>query len=434
MSLVGDIIMGVREQMTDLPQSLSAPFIASVGTSAGGAGPVIFFAGQVVTYQVTQLNPWGESSPTAVATFTIPGGGPFYLTVAGACSYVATAVRFYFSTIANAPLDQYFQVTIATQGTFVLTAGGTQSGFTTPPFRSSAWMPDTDGTAASAYTLYRWLSDGLETASTITDGIRDITGIPSKVGVAQYPLIGLWKKIDNNWYDGYPVEQGTKQQIFRHSPVTGLSGTVTMNVSSDRQLVEFWPQPERTAGSGTLNAPMTAVATTMNFSPGSSGFVLGFGLALIGTYPPTVTQSGIGPNSCELVYYSTTGTGTLLNLNRGMGGTQPQAWPSGTPIMEINAYMSGLRLPVKYTPGQALLSLSLPPAWVDLLRVYMLYRYRDSEQNRQEASSLLKEFEAKCQANRGNRQVLGPRRVQVGGSGVEVASGFGSPFGGVVLP
>lgn len=434
MALVGDIIMGTREQMTDLPQSLAAPLsVTTSQTTIGTSGPILFSAGQTVYYQVTQLTPWGESTPTALANVSIAANNT-WLAVAGACSYNASAVRVYFTTVANAPLEQYFQLTLNSQGTFVVIVGGTITGISQPPQRTSAWLPDTDGTSASASTLYRWLNEGLKAAAVIADGIRDITGIPSIVGSAQYRLIGYWKRIDNNFYDGYPVVQGTKMEIFRHSPVTGLSGTCTMNVSSNRQFVEFYPQPQRTAGNGTLSSALAIDGTTLNFTPGSSGFVLGFGLALIGTYPPTLENSQTGPGSCELVYFSTTASGQLFNLSRGMGGTQPQAWPIGTPIQEINIYMTGLRNPITYSVGQSALSLSLPPAWEDAIRSYMLYRFRDAEQNRNEASSLLKEFEMKCKAMTGTRQVMGPRRIQVGGTATEVAGGFGSPFGGVILP
>ena len=428
MPLVGDIIMGCREQMTDLPQGLSAPTVAVSETPSTG-GPVVFIAGQVVNYAVTQLNPWGESAPQT-GSYTVIGAS-VSLVFAGACSYTATAVRVYFSTIANAALDQYFQLPVSTQGTYVLIAGGTQTGFSPPPKRTSAWNPDTDGTSVSASSIYRWMNDGLNRAAVVADGIKDITGVPSTVGTAQYSLIGIWKRIDSNFYDGYPLEQGTKQMIFRHSPVTGLAGTVTMNSNSNRQRVEFWPQPQRSAGKGVLSAAMGLNDTTLTFTPGASGFVLGFGLALVGTYPPTALT---GPNSCELVYYSGTGAGTLLALNRGEGGSVQQAWPIGTPIQEVNMYMTGMRKPINYTVGQANVVVSLPPEWVDAIRVYLLYRFRDAEQNRQEAKSLLDEFNAKCKEMTATRGVMGPRRVQVGGTGVEIASGFGSPFGGIIVP
>jgi hypothetical protein len=48
---------------------------------------------------------------------------------------------------------------------------------------------------------------------------------------------------------------------------------------------------------------------------------------------------------------------------------------------------------------------------------------------------MLKSCEQKCQAIKGNRQVMSPRRVQCGGGGnVEVANFAGSYFGGVILP
>ena len=439
MSLVGDIIMGCREQMTDLPSALPSPVVTSASTTAPISGPVSFPTGSTVNYQVTQSNPWGESGATATATLAIGFGGPFSAVIAGFCSFMATSVRVYFSTTPGGfssvvpPLDQFFELPVSQQGTFVVIVGGTSSGFSTAPVRSSAWNPDTDGTSASAFTMYRWLNDGSETLGLTVGGIRDTTGIPTAVGVAQYSLIHRWKKIDNVFYRGYPLIQGTKQQVFRHSPVTGLSGTVTVNTSAERQIMEFWPQPDETAGIGTLTSAIGITDTSLTYTPGSSSFQLGFGMAIIGTYPPTAQ---LGANSCELVYFSGTGDGSQLEaMTRGLGGTMAQAWPVGTVVQEGLVYMTGLRFPQKYMPGQANFVLSLPSAWVDALRVYMLYRFRDAEQNRQEAKSLLDEFNQKAKELASQHQLAGPRQVQIGGaSGVEVASGFGSPFGGIVIP
>lgn len=434
MSLVGDIIMGCREQMTDLPQGLPAPSVASVSETAPVAGPVTFTTGQIVRYAVTQFNPWGESAPQS-GQYTVIGAN-VALVFAGACSFTATKIRVYFSGIIGAALDQFFELALNTQGTYVVIVGGTQAGFTTPPLRTSAWNPDTDGTSVSAASIYRWLNDGLETAAQTSDGIRDTTGVPSKVGVAQYQLVGQWKRIDNGFYRGYPMIQGTKQQVFRHSRVTGLSGTITMNTAAERQIFEMWTQPDTTAGLGVTTAGISATDTALNFNPVSSSFELGFGMALIGQYPPVVASAKTGIGSVELVYFSGMGNGNqLVNMTRGLGGTQPQAWPAGTGVQEANVFLTGLRLPAKYSVGMANLVLQLPPAWVDAIRVYLLYRFRDAEQNRNEAQSLLKEFTAKCEAMRGNRQVMGPRQVQIGGGGgVEVSAIGGSPFGRIILP
>lgn len=435
MSLVGDIIMGCREQMTDLPQGLVPPATASVTETSPVAGPVTFFAGQIVSYQVTQFNPWGESASLAVGTYTVIGSN-MALVFAGSCSYTATKIRVYFSVINGAALEQYFELVLNNQGTFVVTVGGTPTGFTAPPLRTSAWNPDTDGTSVSAASMYRWLNDGLETAAQTSDGIRDTTGVPSTISVAQYQLVGQWKRIDNGFYRGYPMIQGKKQQVFRHSPVRGLSGLIAMNTAAERQIFELWTQPDTTAGKGTLTGAITSTDTILNFTPGGSNFELGFGMALLGTYPPTVPSALTGTGSCELVYFSGMGPGTqLLAMTRGLGGTQPQAWPIGTTVQEANIFLTGLRLPARYSVGQANLVLSLPPAWVDAIRVYLLYRFRDAEQDRASAEKLLKEFNAKCEAMRGNREVMARGQIQIGGGGgVEVASGFGSPFGGVIIP
>src|ERR1700728_1023928 len=124
MPLVGDIIMGCREQMTDLPQSLLPPVVASISEeSFTTSPPLIFLAGQIFRYQVTQLNPWGESAPTTIATHTVVQPA-CSIVVGGACSYSATAIRIYFSVINGAALDQYFQISLNNQGTFVATITG----------------------------------------------------------------------------------------------------------------------------------------------------------------------------------------------------------------------------------------------------------------------------------------------------------------------
>jgi hypothetical protein len=62
-------------------------------------------------------------------------------------------------------------------------------------------------------------------------------------------------------------------------------------------------------------------------------------------------------------------------------------------------------------------------------------RFKGAEQDIEGQQSMLKSCEQKCQAIKGNRQVMSPRRVQVGGSsGVETVAGLGGYFGGVLLP
>jgi hypothetical protein len=201
-----------------------------------------------------------------------------------------------------------------------------------------------------------------------------------------------------------------------------------MNQDSVIQQVEFYPQSSRTSGNGTLTSALSATANVIPYTLGSSGWVLGFGLALLGPYPAD-------PSACELVYYSGNVSNQLSPVTRGMGGTFATAWPAGTPVLECNLYLTGLRYPTHYTRGQAANQLGLPPAWVDVLKDCLSARFKGAEQDLEGQQSLIKLVEAKCNGIKGAREVMSPRQVQVGGSsGVQTVSGAGGFFGGVILP
>lgn len=422
-SLVGDALLSLREQAADPPSFLSAPTSVTVTPSPTGALTYYF--------KVTQLTPWGESDASAeVAQANCAIGSTF--TVAGNCSFAATAIRVYFSLTTAGGEDRYYEYTVPSGGIgafsipFSLSSTGITQGF--PPTRSSAWLPDTDGTALSAAALYRWINEGLDATTALTEGIRDVTGIPSTAGQAQYQVVSNWRKLTSGFYDGYPITMGSKSDVFRRSNVRGISGTTVLNQDSVVQQVELYPQSSRTSGNGTLNGALTAAATSIPYTPGSSGWVLGFGLALIGSYPDD-------PSLNELVYYSGNASNSLSPVTRGMGGTIPRAWPSDTPIFEANIYFSGIRYPMHYQRGQAANQLQLPPAWIDVLKDYLDSRYKRAEQDIQGATAIYKMFEQKCLAIKGNREVMSPRKVQVGGqTGVETVSGTGGYFGSVILP
>jgi hypothetical protein len=422
-SLVGDAVMSLREMAADPPLALPAPASVTVTPSPTGSTSIWF--------SVTQLTPWGESPASTEIALTNGAIGSTF-TVAGTCSFAATQINVYF-TLAGAGLeDRYLAVTTQSggQGTFsipfTLSTVGIIPGF--PPSRSSAWLPDTDGTALSAAALYRWINEGLDFLTGLTDGIRDLTGIPSTQGQAQYQLISNWRKLDSQFYDGWPLVAGNKSDIFRHNNVVGISGTGVMNQDSVIQQAEFYPQSSRTSGNGTLTSALTAAATSIPYTPGSSGWVLGFGLALLGPYPAD-------PAACELVYYSGNSSNTLAPVTRGMGGTFATAWPAGTQVLECNLYLSGLRYPTHYTKGQSANQLGLPPAWIDALKDYLSSRFKGAEQDVEGQQAMLKQVEMKCANIKGNRSVMNPRRIQVGGTtGPEVCEGLGGFFGGVILP
>jgi hypothetical protein len=415
--------MALREQAADPPSALPAPSSVTAASNGPTGSLNIWFV-------VTQLTPWGESAISTELPIASIGITTSY-NIIGNCSFAATAINVYFSLSGPGLEDRYIQIATPAggQGAFNIQF---QLGLLTfvgyPPARSSAWLPDTDGTSLSATSLYRWINEGLDAATALTEGIRDVTGIPSTSGQAQYQVISNWRKLTSGFFDGWPITMGAKSDIFRRSNVTGISGTTVLNQDSVVQQVELYPQSSRTSGNGVLSGALIAGATAIPYTPGNSGWVLGFGLALIGPYPAD-------PSACELIYYSGNASNSLSPVTRGMGGTIAQAWPQGTSVMEANIYFSGIRYPLHYQKGQAANQLQLPPAWIDALKDYLSARFKGAEQDIEGQQAMLKSFESKCQAIRGNREVMSPRQVQVGGnSGVETAMGLGGYFGGVILP
>ena len=414
--------MSLREQAADPPSFLPAPTSVAVNPAPTGALSIWFTA--------TQLTPWGESPASAEVAVTT-GAINSTFTITGNCSFAATQINVYFTLGGAGGEDRYFPYTVPAGGVgafsipFTLSSAGIAQGF--PPSRSSAWLPDTDGTALSASALYRWIGESLDYICGLTDGIRDVTGIPSTAGQAQYQLISNWRKIGAQFYDSWPMGAGSKTDIFRRSNVVGISGVGVMNQDSVIQQVEFYPQSSRTSGRGVLSAPLSATATSIPYTVGATGWVLGFGLALLGPYPAD-------PSACELVYYSGNVSNQLSPVTRGMGGTFATAWPAGTPVSECNLYLTGLRYPTHYTRGQAMNQLGLPPAWIDVLKDCLAARFRGAEQDIEAQGALLKQVEMKCNGIKGARNVMTPRQVQVGGnSGVETVAGTGGYFGSVIL-
>jgi len=446
MSLTGDIIQGFRELAPDPSQTLQPPtFTATVDLTSypppGGGLGFSFGDGTIVYVKATQLTPWGETASLAEQTVTHSGSN-FNISVVIHTSVIATSARGYYSINAGQE-DEFYEVAFPAFGGYSITVNfnpvtlsiqrqtGNQSAMV--PTISRAYNPDSDGNVCSAMLVYRWLNEGLKLAGQITGGIRDVTGLPAQNGQANYQIVGQWTKFDNNFFDGYPFPGGGKAEVFRHSNVRGLSGVGTCNMSADRQFVECWPQPNRTGGSTTMTYGCSATDTGIIVN-GNTGWLLGFGLALIGTYPPTaVTGSG----SCELVYYSSLSSSAFTQIQRGMGGTYPQTWPINTQIQECNIYFTGLRFPMLYQRGQSGFTFTNPPAYEDIIRTYMIHRFRAFEQDTQASQAEFERFRVLCEAVKNSRQPLGPRRIQAelygGGSGVQTVVGAGSIFGGVIL-
>lgn len=405
MALVGEIILGSRELFTDLPIGrLNPP--SGLTAAAFGSGATI--PSGTYDVEVTYSNQFGETLAEDLGAVVITLGQAIRVT--GSLPPGVTKVRMYFSLANLTPgyLD-------GTSLPLTATASGIPGSV---PVRNTAYLPDTDGNALSVSGWYRWLNDGLNLASTICDGLPDFAAVGTDSGQPAYVFPGTWNKVGLCWYDGYPVAVDSKNNVFRRNNIPGIVGNLSLIQSTDRLIVECWPQPSRTSGRTTTTANMSATDSSVTLA--ASNFVIGFGLAQIGD---------------ELVYFAQNGSLTMSGLTRGMAGTIPTAWPSGTAVTELNLMVTGTRAPRGYSVGMAGSTFYLPPGWEDAIQTYLISRFRKGEQQTQEAQALLNEFTAKVQKLSATKIIAGPRQIPSSrGSGVEIAGNMGSIFGGVIIP
>lgn len=166
---------------------------------------------------------------------------------------------------------------------------------------------------------------------------------------------------------------------------------------------------------------------TFTAAAGATAFVLPFGLAQL------------GPDSAgnvEIVWYTSVVGGASITLAiRGLGGTIAQAWAAVTPIVELNLFFHGLRIPPKYLIGQSAFTLNVPAGWKAALSHYLLHRFRLIERDKSAAADEYKQFVAGIKESPLNKPVGGPRQIQIGGGQrMDTVPGAGSVFGGIILP
>lgn len=415
MALVGDVILGARELFTDPCSQLGNPTITGLAATTDPDGTL---TPDTYTIQITYHNAFGETNSSSAMSIIVDSGSNA-IAISHNAPYGNTGlVRVYVKRTAAAGYGYSdfvfpgspFNLKVADEN--LLPAGY-------PPNRNSAYLPDTDGPAVSAFAIYRWLSDGLKLAASANNGgLPDFAAVNTVSGQPLYTIPGQWKKVDNCWYDGYPVFLGRKNDIFRKNKVTGWSATVDAFQISDQVTVEVWPQPSRTAVQTTLSNSISATDTSMTIA--STAFNLPFGMVMVDS---------------EIMAFANISGSQITGLKRGMSGTRAVAHSSSAPVLELNLMISGYRVPSTYSAGDSAINLPLPPGWEHALETYLLHRFKKAEQQMKEAKQLLDEFTATMQQLVANAQVLGPRQIQVNaGRGVETYPGMGSPFGGVIVP
>lgn len=422
MPTLGDVIMGLREAAVDVPTGVlavpGAEVTAAQLVTACTLPPATYFV------KLAYRTPWGETTPGAEsagivvdAAHGIRVSGTLPLGVSEIVAYIGTTsgVENFAFTSTTLPLD----ITSSTPGYSDI-----------PSVRNTAYLPDSDGKAISAFAVYRWINDGLEDgAAKCGGGLPDVSGVPSIAGQGIYTLTGNWWRADKAWYDGYPMSISGTDTIFRKNKVTGnYAMSFVVSHVDERVIIEAWPQPSRTSGVMTITPAITAATIgTITSAAGATSYVLPFGLALLG-------PDAFG--NTEVVYYSSVIGGTSITLAvRGLGGTVARAWAASTPITELNIFFHGMRIPPKYKIGSAAATLNVPPGWKSALDHYLLHRFKTVERDYKGAAEQYKMFESVIQSSPLNKPVGGPRQIQIGGArGIETYPGLGSFFGGVIVP
>ena len=407
--LVGDLILMCRELIPDVPGTIPAPIVTAVNPVAGTIPAGTY------SVQLTLLNPWGESAASIAQNVTLaaPGGIQIFF---GELFAGVTSARIYLSGTGTFPGSIYIPNNIVQSPITVSTLNQTSA---VPPIRSSAFLPDTDGGAFSAGTLFRWLSQALTEASREVGGIMDYTGVGSVQGQPLYTLPGEWLSLSDVWYDGYPVSMVGRNTFFRRNTVqSSILGAVTVSVRDNRVIAEVWPQPARTATVTTTSANILATDSVIPLTT-TAGFVLPFGFAQIGN---------------EVVSYSKLSGSALNGCIRALSGAIATAWPAGTVAQELNLFANGKRIfTTPYVSGQSAIAIPVPAGWDEMLVHYMLSKAKQAEQDFQEAARLRKLFdEALTGFMRANRQLAGPRQVTLRDEEFTIANPH--PFGGTVLP
>lgn len=455
MPTVGDLIVRARNAANDPCQVLGTPVAPTIQNSGIIAG---IFNGPVFGI-VTYLTQWGEttgSTEVGPVTCTNQAVGLTGLIV----PIAALSARFYYGASSGAE-QQYVTFTPVANTINLVGLAGAVPIAATPPYKSSAYLPDTDGDIVSAYDIYRWINAAQAKLGRLAGGILDQTGVAMPAGNAEVAIPGFWLRFISVWHNGWLTLPEQQNYTWLQANVTGIPGIVTLWKNGAEQIVGTWPQPSTPPAITLLTAAMGAndnLANVQNTSDfhGSDGVmsnadpdanltsnVGGFAAAMVGL---NITVQGAGPaggplvttvaefvspNQIELATpasttvaaatFDITGSGSpgftapgmcqidneimsysivsntqLTGLIRGYGGTVPTAHASGATVTQLILRILGRRNPVMVTVGQSANTLDMPQGWDEVMDFYLASKFKETEQNTQEAKSLMDDFERKA--------------------------------------
>lgn len=407
---VGDPIFRMRAAGPDPCGVLPAPISPVATTAAGGSltGTIYWVS--------TWFTPWGETAPSPEQFKAMGSDGTLIITnnaVPG-----ATKMRAYFGQASGAEF-QYQEVDFQTSNilpgasvaisiTNVLTSGASL-----PPRRSSAYLPDSDGSFVSSAVAFTWLNQALQQMVVQLGGIRDISGVAWPSQAAWAVLQNRWTEIENLWWNGWWQVVGTQAGVWLNSPIQSVPGYMSEWSNAGQDIIGLWPQPGQGPATTALNGALTSTATSFSVDD-SSNF----------------TMPGMIKIDDEFILVSapnTTSTG-FVGCLRGAGGTVAAAHADDALVTQLIAMFTGSRLAPDFSPGMSYALLQLPAGWSVPLDRFMLARYREKQQQGQEAAQLDQAFVASVEALRSSKDAV-PKNRQIGDSRVfEAFAGYRSSW------
>jgi hypothetical protein len=284
-------------------------------------------------------------------------------------------------------------------------------------------QPDEDGSFLRASTLYRWLSNGIrELARRANWVVQDWTAVPQVSREGIYKLPYRFANIDAVFCNKYRLAHLDEVHTIYPSFASAQPLWYATHHRSDHVELALWPVPNMTDPRVTLMHTMDPLATTIDLSS-TAGFMSPGWLrieneiiqysALVSELDPLATQPGV------------------RIIRRGVGGSAAALHFAGVAAEHCAIWVRGWRAP--NTVRQAIDCVEVPFAFQAPLEVYLLSKYREAEQDRQGAVSLMQEFVAFVEDFRNDptwQQTGWPSQVAAYGT---PALG-GLAYGRVILP
>jgi hypothetical protein len=293
--------------------------------------------------------------------------------------------------------------------------------FPDPVYTGSTPQPDSDGTSLRVQTLYRWMTTGIrDIARRIGWQVEDWYALPLTQYVNTYALDARWRNVTwcfvNQYFCAFCDEPRT---IYPAASAAAGSQSYTFSPHKLAGQLDIYLYPGPGASDPVTTLSGTITATQDLISVASSANFLSYGYLRI---------------QDELIQYQRLGTNQVSACRRGVAGTGAVTHGNGTTVTHCGLWVKGIR-----TPNPVSVStdpVEIPYDALAALETFVLAQYREFEQSRQEAQSLMEQYREQCASIKGDptsQQIPGHAAVKAYGSDYSGGVYFDDGFGGLIV-